>query len=309
MRASNVGTLAAFLLLLLLPPLLFLHLQNAGGSDAYVGPETCKACHRDRYDSYLKSVHARKAIPGSPANRYACESCHGPGAAHVQQGGGRGKAIFAFVRKITSEDRSARCLACHQDSRAVPFWDLSRHKTEGVSCDNCHTTHSGTRKNLKAEQPALCMTCHLYIRAQANKQSHHPLKVGLMKCTQCHDQHGAFGPKMVKADSVNELCYRCHAEKRGPFMWEHPPVEENCLTCHTPHGSNHGKLLNTKPPLLCESCHDAAGHSGTIYTSFETFRGTASSGKNRMFARSCLNCHSNIHGSNGPSTRGSRFVR
>jgi hypothetical protein len=28
-----------------------------------------------------------------------------------------------------------------------------------------------------------------------------------------------------------------------------------------------------------------------------------------MFARSCLNCHSNIHGSMGPSTRGQRFVR
>jgi hypothetical protein len=28
-----------------------------------------------------------------------------------------------------------------------------------------------------------------------------------------------------------------------------------------------------------------------------------------MFARACLNCHSNIHGSMGPSTRGQRFVR
>jgi len=130
-----------------------------------------------------------------------------------------------------------------------------------------------------------------------------------MKCTQCHDQHGGFGPKMVKADSFNELCYNCHADKRGPFMWEHPPVEENCLTCHTPHGSNHSKLLNSKPPLLCESCHDSTGHQGTIFTQFETFRGTAASGKNRLFARACLNCHSNIHGSMGPSVRGRVFVR
>jgi hypothetical protein len=28
-----------------------------------------------------------------------------------------------------------------------------------------------------------------------------------------------------------------------------------------------------------------------------------------MFARACLNCHSNIHGGMGPSTRGQHFVR
>jgi hypothetical protein len=28
-----------------------------------------------------------------------------------------------------------------------------------------------------------------------------------------------------------------------------------------------------------------------------------------MFARACLNCHSNIHGGMGPSTRGKHFVR
>jgi hypothetical protein len=28
-----------------------------------------------------------------------------------------------------------------------------------------------------------------------------------------------------------------------------------------------------------------------------------------MFARACLNCHSSIHGSNGPSVRGKVHVR
>ncbi len=286
-----------------------LSLHDAGGSSPYVGAEVCRGCHPANYNSYSQSIHAKKAIPGSPANRQACESCHGPGAAHVERGGGRGTGMFAFVRKAESDDKAARCLACHQESRAVPFWNLSRHKTEGVSCDNCHQVHGGARKNLKAGEPGLCNTCHLNIRSQENRQSHHPLKEGLMKCTQCHDQHGGFGPKMVKADSFNELCTQCHADKRGPFLWEHPPVEENCLNCHTPHGSNHAKLLNAKPPLLCQRCHDADGHPGNIYTRFETFSGTATSGKNRLFARACLNCHANIHGSMGPSVRGKRFVR
>jgi hypothetical protein len=41
---------------------------------------------------------------------------------------------------------------------------------------------------------------------------------------------------MVKAESIKELCTTCHADKRGPWLFEHPPVEENCLTCHNPHG-------------------------------------------------------------------------
>lgn len=286
-----------------------LFIGNAGGSDGYVGSDTCKACHSSRFESYQRSNHARKQIPGSPANQHECESCHGPGAAHVQKGGGRGTGMFAFVRKAEADQRASRCLSCHQESRAVPFWNMSRHKVNGVACDNCHSGHSGSKMNLKTREPILCLTCHRDVRAQQARQSHHPLKEGLMKCTSCHDQHGGFGPKMVKADNVNELCHRCHADKRGPFLWEHPPVEENCLTCHTPHGSNHAKLLTSKPPLLCQSCHDATRHPGTIYTSFETFRGSAASGKNRMFARGCLNCHTNIHGSMGPSTRGGRFVR
>jgi len=301
--------LACLFFLLPIIPVAVVSLTDADSDDGYVGVDTCKACHSNRYESYLKSNHSKKVIPGSPANKNACETCHGPGAAHVQKGGGRGTGMFAFVRGTDPDEKTSKCLNCHHDSRAVSFWNMSRHKVNGISCDRCHSVHSGMKRNLKAQEPTLCNGCHLNIRAQQNKQSHHPLKEGLMKCTQCHGQHGEFASKMIKADSVNELCFKCHAEKRGPFMWEHPPVEENCLTCHVPHGSNHNKLLNAKPPLLCQSCHDVSRHPGTIYTNFETFRGTAASGKNRMFARACLNCHSNIHGGMGPSTMGQHFVR
>jgi len=301
--------LASLIVSIMVFPAVVIFFGDAGGSDGYVGPDVCKACHGDRYDSYEQNIHSRKVIPGTPAGRNACESCHGPGAAHVAKGGGKGTGIFTFTADVDADAKSSVCLSCHEESRAVSFWNMGRHKANGVSCDKCHLGHTGAKWSLREQQPALCFTCHKNIRAQQNRQSHHPLKEGLVKCTQCHNQHGEFGAKMIKADSVNELCYGCHAEKRGPFMWEHPPVEENCLTCHMPHGSNHSKLLTSKPPLLCQSCHDGTRHPGTIYTNFETFRGSAASGKNRMFARGCLNCHTNIHGSMGPSTRGERFVR
>ncbi|MDI6762885.1 MAG: DmsE family decaheme c-type cytochrome [Thermodesulfobacteriota bacterium] len=301
--------------LLILIPLLFaflfiIHiLDNAKGSTNYVGSEVCKGCHEESYSSYAKSIHAKKAIAGSPANRGGCESCHGPGAQHAEKGGGKGGDIFGFGKKVSGKEKYSKCLTCHGESKHVVMWDASKHRSADVSCDTCHSVHSTKEKNLKAKEPELCYSCHLDIKVKSNKQSRHPVKEGKIKCNDCHNSHGAFGKKAVKADSVNELCYKCHSEKRGPFMWEHAPVEENCLNCHDAHGSNHSKLLTRKMPQLCQSCHDWSRHPGTIYTSFETFRGTATSGKNRMFARSCLNCHQNVHGSNGPSTRGKRFVR
>jgi DmsE family decaheme c-type cytochrome len=270
--------------------------------------ETCKACHQGHYNSYSNSSHAKKAISKSPANAEGCESCHGDGKSHIQKGGGGGVDIFIFRDKKTDGTaKSAKCLDCHAESRDLSHWDMSAHKTAGVSCDNCHTVHSGKRMNLKTPQPDLCLSCHRDIRSQVAKQSHHPLREGKIKCTDCHEQHGGFGKKQIKAGSINELCYKCHAEKRGPFFWEHPPVEENCQSCHAAHGSNHGKLLTNRVPLLCQSCHDATRHPGTLYTNFNNFGGSAPS--NRMFARACLNCHAEIHGSSGPSTRGKTLVR
>ena len=281
--------------------------RGAEGDKGYVGIDVCRACHQDKYENFIKSVHGKKAIPGTPANREACETCHGPGAEHVEKGGGRGVGIFAFGRKIEAREKSSRCLSCHEESRALAFWNLSKHVSAGVSCEGCHSIHSGLEKYLKGREPSLCFGCHRDIRAQANKQAHHPIIEERIKCSDCHNPMGGFGPKMIRADSFNELCYTCHPERRGPFMWEHPPVAENCLNCHVPHGSNHTNLLARKPPTLCQSCHDVTGHPSTPYTSFNSFGGPNTS--NRMIARACLNCHTNIHGSNGPSMRGSHFLR
>jgi DmsE family decaheme c-type cytochrome len=284
--------------------------QEASGSNGIVGAEVCKGCHEEHFRTYMISTHSKKAIPNSPAKNDACESCHGPGAAHVEKSGERGVGIFIFSKKIAdATSKSAKCLSCHGEAKDLSFWDMSRHKVNDVSCDNCHTVHSGTRKNLKAPQPDLCNICHRSIRLQENKTSHHPIREGKLKCTDCHDHHGGFGPTMTKGDSINDLCYKCHAEKRGPYMWTHPAVEENCLNCHVPHGSNHAKLLASRMPQVCRNCHDFTRHPSTVYTRFETFQGSATSGKNRMFARSCMNCHSNIHGSNAPSLRGKTLVR
>ena len=324
-----MGKKVVVFLFCFLVSIFFLSYQSSVRGDTnYVGSETCKGCHEDQYNKFLKSVHGKKAVPGNPANREGCESCHGPGAQHAEKGGGRGVAIFSFGKGVSAQEKASKCLACHEESKTLAFWNMNRHKSAGNSCDSCHSVHKGVDKLLVANEPDLCFKCHQGIRAQTNKQSRHPVNEKLVSqqkltCSSCHDTMGSFvgqpvdsystrigtgTGKMLRADSVNELCYKCHAEKRGPFMWEHPPVEENCLNCHEAHGSNHSKLLSRRVPLLCQGCH-TTGHPSSPFVSQFSFTGPATSGKNRFFARSCLNCHTNIHGSNGAGSRGAAFTR
>ena len=121
---------------------------------------------------------------------------------------------------------------------------------------------------------------------------------------------------MVK-NTITETCYTCHAEKRGPFLWEHAPVVEDCTNCHSPHGSNVTPLLKTRAPMLCQECH-TSDHAKGLYSAanlpggaFVTGNGTipagAQSPTDQANGRACLQCHSQIHGSNHPG--GAKYNR
>jgi DmsE family decaheme c-type cytochrome len=106
-----------------------------------------------------------------------------------------------------------------------------------------------------------------------------------------------------KGNSITEACASCHAEKRGPFLFEHAVGRENCVTCHDPHGSNNDRMLVAKQPMLCQKCHIHARHPATIYDATQTLNKS-----NRIMGRGCVNCHSMVHGSNHP-TSGKYFMR
>ena len=152
-----------------------------------------------------------------------------------------------------------------------------------------------------------------------------------MTCSDCHNPHGSTGPKMLIKDSNNATCFTCHAEKRGPFVHNHPPAVEDCAICHNPHGTVADNLLKTRPPFLCLQCHDTASHPGNVpgiasnvtNTRINAAGTTVSGGTNPSNnlnannsigvtqGRACLNCHTEMHGSNSPAnmSKALRFWR
>jgi DmsE family decaheme c-type cytochrome len=125
------------------------------------------------------------------------------------------------------------------------------------------------------------------------------VREGAMACSSCHNVHGSTNVKLLRAGTtVDESCTSCHADKRGPYLWEHAPVSESCVTCHDPHGSNNDRMLVSKQPFLCQRCHVTSRHPPTVYDGYIL---NNSGNANKMYSRACTVCHQLIHGSNSPS--------
>ena len=282
--------------------------MSLGTEYTETGADTCLMCHVEGggYPVFaiFKTKHANRAdkrTPFAPGN-LQCEACHGPGKKHADNGGGP-DGINNFQRSsfLTAQQRNKFCLECHSGN-ARTAWHGSTHDANNVACSDCHTIHAERDPVLyKATQPEVCYKCHRKQRAEFSMPSTHPVRFGKMACSDCHNPHGGTSSRaMLIKPTVNQTCYTCHAEKRGPFLWEHAPVAEDCTICHQPHGSVNPARLKKMPPLLCQQCHSVAGHPSVARTPDGLPVGGAG-GQAFLLAGSCLNCHSQIHGSNNPS--------
>jgi DmsE family decaheme c-type cytochrome len=273
----------------------------------FVGEETCLTCHEDQKKGYHGSPHARAANPRTPAAKQGCESCHGPGQAHVDGGGDKTKIKNPATMSL--RDANAACQTCHNRSNHDSFAG-GKHDARNVGCVTCHSAHAPRSEKALLKTAAIeetCVQCHRKEVNKVHKSSHMPVGAkngNKMECTTCHNPHGSQNVKMLKeGTSIAEACASCHAEKRGPFLWEHAVGRENCVTCHDPHGSNNERMLVAKLPMLCQRCHIHSRHPATIYDATQV-----ANRSNRIAGRSCVNCHQMIHGSNHP-TSGKVFMR
>lgn len=292
----------------------------ASGGYASGGVESCMDCHdaasdhpADNIMHTAHGVSADSRTPMAEANRQ-CQACHGMSEDHLRrlEDGTRPPPEIVFDHDTPAEVKSETCLTCHQDSPGR-HWAGSTHQFEDVACTDCHTVHVDFRDPVFSaeEQPMVCFECHTQQRAELLRPHRHPVQTadftsetGLLACTDCHNPHGGVGDGNLNRMTLNETCYDCHAEMRGPFLWEHTPVREDCTTCHVPHGSVHASLLRQRPPHLCQQCHQAAFHVSGVRSGM----GVPPDGADQnILGQSCVNCHSNVHGSNHPS--GVRFTR
>jgi len=254
----------------------------------------CLECHAETVQAFSTNIHAKAGAYGFTGAD--CGSCHGATDVHVKSGD---PSAVTNPAQLDAEAASALCLDCHSKGKGQMYWHGSIHESQQLSCVACHRIHGGHDRLLTAKsETEVCITCHVDVRADLFKRSKHPMRdtskssgEGKMACSSCHNPHGARAEKLISANSFNDKCYECHYEKKAPLLWEHSPVKEDCLTCHNAHGSSNDKMLVTKVPRLCQQCHMQGRHQ----------TGTLGTNSTYAFNRGCLNCHSQIHGTNNPS--------
>jgi DmsE family decaheme c-type cytochrome len=268
---------------------------------AYLGADVCADCHQDKIVTMQASPHGQSRDLRTPFGREGCETCHGPGEMHFET---EGNCIVSMTGRYgeSVKQRNDVCLGCHNNGDRM-HWLSSIHEAEDLACVSCHSIHKPNDVIERTSQTEVCYKCHKDIRSQTFRASSHPIRENKVICSDCHNSHGSAGPSSLKEFTVNETCYSCHAEKRGPFLWEHYPVSEDCTLCHRVHGSNHAALLNKQGPQLCQQCHAdiTAGGGRRHIRNFLDFSDNDPGRARFKVGMNCANCHSKIHGSNHPS--------
>jgi len=266
------------------------------------GADGCQKCHDQASDrdatAIFSTVHGRRDVE---FNDLQCEACHGPGKDHsksrLRKGEIRAPVIaFGLDSPIDTDQQNHRCLSCHQDDKGK-HWPGSGHERNDISCASCHRIHQEKNRVMEKEnQTAICQGCHQKTANEFHFRSAHPVRNGQMGCTDCHDTHDSLSEDSLIKNTLNDTCFTCHADKRGPYLWEHAPVTEDCSNCHKAHGSINDSLLTIRTPQLCQQCHSQINHPSFAYQGTGTTRISGF-----VAGKSCLNCHNQVHGSNHPS--------
>lgn len=282
--------------LMLLLPVVFAGTTLAKTTE---GPDPqCAGCHEQAVDRFALNVHARIAGFETADGQTGCASCHGNVLKHQETGDP--SAVRRFGQDKDADSQA--CLRCHGRGSKAAF-SGSVHAEE-ASCPTCHQIHS------QQKATSTCASCHSDVHAMMLAPSHHPLREGGMTCASCHDVHTSRPGALAVEGRTNDLCVTCHAEKEGPYIFQHEPVEEDCTICHQPHGSTADNLLVANEPFLCLQCHEFHFHTGlearpeapTFTVGGRQYPNVLGAhGYQRSFATKCTQCHTQVHGSDLPS--------
>ncbi len=248
---------------------------------------SCATCHAAPVKDFADNPHAHE-MGGKPMT---CASCHGDAKAHIPSGD---PAKIFDTAKASAQQVDAMCLTCHAGKHAS--FERSTHGRGNLSCVSCHSIHSaGAKKHLLlTAEPGLCYQCHGDVKPQFALPHHHPVKEGLLRCSDCHDPHGKPDERLAStAVQQNRVCTNCHTQMAGPFVYQHAAVTlEGCTACHFPHGgSNPHLLIKANVDTMCELCHKPVPNYATgvhIRTALDRTNP----------APPCTSCHRQMHGSN-----------
>ena len=238
-------------------------LQASGHAGA-----SCEPCHTVSKNGNAVTVDAvgYTATKDARYEDVQCESCHGPGLAHVTAPG-LGNRPLASIAVDTGAAFGNGCGECHSGTHE-PFVDewkqsmhgqMNSHAMGNVACQPCHTA-----------QGALAAFNVNTAYLEKDQVATNPLPI---VCAVCHDPHGSDNPAQLRfpinsTDPTQNLCMKCHQRNAvaDPTNTHGPHSPEGPLLIGTAGWWPPGTQLNlpdtivathgtTRNPGLCVTCH------------------------------------------------------
>ncbi len=178
-----------------------------------------------------------------------CETCHGPGSAHVKAAKGTKSATIVSPDKLAAERASMICGQCHSRPQGnlkndQPVNAANKMMLPGTS-RNTYLTQYTTRPDADPVKDFWADGLHSKSHHQQYtdfiKSSKHRNGSHLVACADCHDPHGkAKFTHQMKADSHSPAaCTSCHKDRTD--MGKHvmdktkynvAPDKITCSNCH-----------------------------------------------------------------------------
>ena len=249
-----------------------------GGEIAPPTRADCAACHEKEAGAFAELAHGRAMTAAAPDQLdRSCAICHAVGASH---------AADPSKANVTRRPPDAACVTCHSATGHVGSG--AAHTRARVGCLDCHASGHAAAKPfaaplLLAPPRELCAKCHPSEARSFAQPYAHRQGADAMACTACHSVHGDGRTGRLSLLGKGAVCAGCHMEKTEPHVYPHPPrAAAGCLSCHVAHGSTNPRLLTRRnAAAACLECHANVPHdlSNPRY-------------------RSCVTCHTAIHGSN-----------
>ena len=191
----------------------------------------CVACHVGRAETVDRALD-RVAIHELAIG---CESCHGPGAAHVKRRGaereGERAATDGIINPggVSRELSEAICAQCHLQSAAAV-------NIRGRSMADFRPGRplNEYRIDYQLDRPAAQMSVVGHVEQMHLSQCYQ--RSDLLTCITCHNPHATAPPERATAE-YREKCLKCHTTAScglEPAVRERKQPGDNCLACHMP---------------------------------------------------------------------------
>lgn len=240
----------------------------------------CISCHTTGGDiGFTAASHSYATTWVDPGA--GCESCHGPGAEHVQAANaGRGAEGILNPAGLGPREAMEICASCH--ALAFPFETRWGGNAPYRAGDDWNQAFLPLLR--PAEQGPFSTLAQVDRRPAAGVMAYQGLEQsacfldGGATCSTCHDAHGGGEHLLKSSASGTELCAGCHAQEvaAGEEHSRHAAGRSGsaCVDCHMPPAV---KALGTRLashaidvplpinnvefgiPDACTSCHGDRG--------------------------------------------------